>query len=326
MIRLIIAITGALILDALIGDPTFSCHPVRLLGNLASSLERLRSNVCKPSHLCLIGAVVWGVICIVAFGVAWLLSYTAGCIHPFCQNIADILVVWASIAPSDLARHAGKVRRALKNEVNAEPKKARKAVSMIVGRDVSKLDATAIARACVESVAESSIDAAAAPLFWAIFLFPWIGPAGAFLYRAINTMDSMFGYENESYLHFGFVSARADDLANLIPARLSSLIACLVAPCVGGSASEALRAFMRYRLAHKSPNAGHPEATYAGALGIKLGGPNFYVGGLVNKPWIYPEGGNARADDIQKAVYLMYIQTVFSVALFLAPVLIWFLK
>lgn len=324
MLRLIIAITGALILDALIGDPAFSWHPVRLLGGIASKLENIRSYFCTPLSLRLAGAVVWFIVCLLAFGVARFLSYTAGCIHPFCQNVTDILIVWASIAPSDLARHAEKVRQALKDEAGSEPREARKAVSMIVGRDVSKLDAEAIARACVESVAESSIDAAAAPLFWAIVLFPWIGPVAAFVYRAINTMDSMFGYKNERYLHFGFVSARADDLANLIPARLSSALACFLAPCIGGSVTVALHTFAHYRLAHKSPNAGHPEAAYAGALGIKLGGPNFYSCKLVDKPWIYPTGRAAHADDIEKAVRLMYIQTVLSAVLFSIPVLLFF--
>ena len=147
----------------------------------------------------------------------------------------------------------------------------------------------------------------ALPLSWA-----------AFAYRAVNTMDSMFGHKDERYLHFGLVPARADDVANWLPARISSILACTLAPLVGGSASSAFHSFFRWRLAHESPNAGHPESAYAGALGLRLGGPSRYAEGVIDKPWINPTGGEARALDIARATRLMYAQTVLSAAAFVA--------
>ncbi|MBU1080375.1 MAG: cobalamin biosynthesis protein, partial [Spirochaetes bacterium] len=197
---------------------------------------------------------------------------------------------------------------------SAEPVRGRAAVAMLVGRDVSALDRAAVARACVESVAESSVDGAAAPLFWAALLGPW----AAFAYRAVNTMDSMFGHKDERYVDFGLAPARADDVANWLPARLSSIVACLLSPLAGGGAAAAFRSFLSWRLAHESPNAGHPESAYAGALGLRLGGPSRYAEGVIDKPWINPQGREAVASDIRRAVALMYAQTVLSAGAFLA--------
>jgi adenosylcobinamide-phosphate synthase len=185
---------------------------------------------------------------------------------------------------------------------------------MIVGRDVSVLDETGVARACIESVAESSIDGVAAPIFWAALLGPW----AAFAYRSVNTMDSMFGHRNARYFSFGLVAARADDAANWLPARLSSLLACLVAPSAGGTIRGACTSFFHYRRSHASPNAGHPESAYAGAFGLRLGGPVSYPEGLTVKPWMNPGGRDAAIGDIKKAVRLMYVQTFASSMAFLA--------
>ncbi|MBU0934485.1 MAG: cobalamin biosynthesis protein [Spirochaetes bacterium] len=184
---------------------------------------------------------------------------------------------------------------------------------MIVGREVSKLDSTGCCRAAIESVAESSIDGAAAPLFWAAVLGPW----GAFLYRAINTMDSLFGHKNERYRWFGFTAAKMDDFFNVIPARLSSLLAILLAPAVCGSSTKGLRIFKKERLHHASPNAGHPEAAYAGILGIRLGGPIRYAEGPLEKPWFNAAGNACEPADITRSVRLMFVQTGCSALLFL---------
>jgi len=276
----------------------------------------------------LAGAAAWLFVTGTAAGSAWAVCAAMRAIHPLPGTAADILVVWASIAPADLAAHAARVRRALARDAAAKtaaaatdapsaeagPQRGRAAVSMLVGRDASELDASGVARACVESVAESSVDGAAAPLFWAALLGPW----AAFAYRAVNTMDSMFGHKDERYLHFGLVPARADDAANWLPARVSSLLACAAAPLVGGNARDAFRSFFRWRLAHESPNAGHPESAYSGALGIRLGGPSRYAEGIIDKPWINPAGAEAVPGDISRAARLMYIQTILSAAAFAA--------
>lgn len=350
--RTIIALAGGLSLDALIGDPTVSWHPVRLLGRLAALTETaarrlFRCPAPEPGSVPaagprlsgarsrLAGAAAWLIITGTAAFSAWAFCTASRAVHPLLGAAADILVIWASIAPADLAAHAARVRRALAMDTaeaaaspaaytvdsatgtpsaDAGPLQGRAAVSMLVGRDTSALDASGVARACVESVAESSVDGAAAPLFWAALFGPW----AAFAYRAVNTMDSMFGHRNERYLRFGLVPARADDVANWLPARVSSLIACAAAPLVGGSAGSAFRSFFRWRLAHESPNAGHPESAYAGALGIRLGGPSRYAEGIVDKPWINPGGAEAGPGDIGRAARLMYVQTILSAGAFVA--------
>jgi len=329
--RTLVAIAGGLALDALAGDPTVSWHPVRLLGRLAARAESATRrlfgcpapepgsvpiDLSRPSvsRSRLAGAAAWLFVTGTAAGLAWVLCAAARAVHPLLGSSADIIVVWASIAPADLAAHAARVRRALASGGATGLVRGRAAVSMLVGRDTSSLDASGVARACVESVAESSVDGAAAPLFWGALLGPW----GAFAYRAVNTMDSMFGHRNERYLHFGLVPARADDVANWLPARISSLLACAAAPLVGGSAGSAFRSFLRWRLAHESPNAGHPESAYAGALGIRLGGPSRYAEGLIDKPWINPAGAEAVPGDITRATRLMYIQTILSAGAFAA--------
>jgi adenosylcobinamide-phosphate synthase len=277
-------------------------------------------------------------------GLAFAVSWLAGMINPVLSLTVDAAIIWASIAPGDLAAHALRVKRALERDQRelaatmkemadnptldettdpvpatapvhaSDPIHGRKAVAMIVGRDVSVLDEAGVARACIESVAESSIDGAAAPLFWAALLGPW----AALAYRSVNTMDSMFGHKNARYFSFGLVAARADDLANWLPARISSTLACLAAPIAKGSIRGAFASFFRYRLSHASPNAGHPEATYAGAFGLRLGGPVRYPEGLADKPWMNPGGRDAGVEDIHRAVQLMYMQTLVSAIAFLA--------
>lgn len=332
MIRIAVAIAGGLVLDALIGDPAVSWHPVRSLGRLAEAAEKASRrlfgapalaaeagrSVARPSSLRarLAGAFAWLFVAGAGGATAWLLCACARAAHPALGSAADALVVWASIAPADLAAHAGRVGRALDRDAERDggPALGRRAVSMLVGRDVSGLDYSGVARACVESVAESSVDGAAAPLFWAALLGPW----AAFAYRAVNTMDSMFGHKDDRYRDFGLVPARADDVANWLPARVSSVVACAAAPLVRGSARAALGSFLRWRLAHESPNAGHPESAYAGALGLRLGGPSRYAEGVIDKPWINPDGRDASPADIGRAVVLMYAQTVLSAAAFVA--------
>lgn len=341
-LRALVAIAGGLALDAVLGDPVVPWHPVRLVGKLAARCETLARRLWRapapgtseaPTLLSeapgrhgaapvrtryrLAGASAWLAVVVLSSGAAWILCALARALHPLAGAVADMVVVWAAIAPADLAAHAARVRRALESAESGEPEglsRARAAVSMIVGRDVSALDAAGVARAAVESVAESSVDGAAAPIFWAALL----GPAAAFAYRAVNTMDSMFGHKDERYVDFGLVPARADDAANWLPARASSVLACALAPLAGGSARAAFSSFRRWRLAHESPNAGHPESAYAGALALRLGGPSRYAEGVIDKPWMNPGGGEARARDLRRAVVLMYAQTLASSAAFLA--------
>jgi adenosylcobinamide-phosphate synthase len=174
---------------------------------------------------------------------------------------------------------------------------ARKALSWIVGRDTEELSDEAVARAAVETVAENASDGVIAPLLY-MALF---GPLGGVLYKAVNTMDSMVGYHNQRYEHWGCTAAQLDDVCNFLPARISGLLLCAAAPLAGQDGGAAWRIFCRDRLNHKSPNSAHTEAACAGALGVQLGGPSRYFGQWVDKPTIGDALRKVEADDIRRA-------------------------
>ena len=308
---------SALVLDSLIGDPVFPFHPVRLLGNFAVWAETWSRRLFRcqfdgsnttaadtsPLRLRIAGLVAWFVVSLTAVCVPLIihtLFKRLGCLPVF---LADSLIIWASFAIKDLVVHAKQVQDGLEQDGDGPPLKGRQAVSMLVGRDTEKLDTKGVARACVESIAESSVDSMASPLLYAALLGPW----AALLYRAINTMDSLFGHKNSRYRYFGWWAARTDDVANFIPARLSGFLTCLFAPLFGSKVQTALRIFLVYRKTHESPNAGHPEAAYAGVLDLRLGGPTWYREGLVEKGWIHPLGKNPAPQDINRAIRLFYL-------------------
>jgi adenosylcobinamide-phosphate synthase len=206
------------------------------------------------------------------------------------ETVVSVLVLYTCFAGRDLVVHSRKVYTALRDDNLSE---ARKRVGMIVGRDTGELERSEVVRACVESVAESTVDGVTAPLFWAIIG----GPLGAILYKAVNTMDSTFGYKNERYLHFGWAAARFDDLVNFLPARISGLLMVVAAMLLRLRATESWRIFRRDRMQHASPNGGQTEAAVAGALGISLGGVSSYFGKVVHKPTLgepvlEPEAGH----------------------------------
>lgn len=299
-----LTIPAALALDALIGDPPLRLHPVRLLGYLASILERATRKIASPG---IAGVLTWiGVAGTAALASAGLLAL-GGMAGPWGRVTAGAVIVWASMAPRDLASHALRVRRAL--ETDGLPA-GRAAVSRIVGRDVERLDEAGVLRACVESVAEGTVDGVLSPLFWCLLG----GPAGAFVYRAVNTLDSMFGHKTERYARFGRLSARADDAANWIPARLSVPFIALAAAPAGLSGRGALRVGLRDRLKHESPNSAHPEAAFAGALGLRLGGPAWYEGQRHDKPWIGDAAREIERRDVNRSVRLLYGVTLLFIA------------
>ena len=187
---------------------------------------------------------------------------------------------------------------------------ARRNVSMIVGRDTAGLDGEGIAKAAVETVAENTSDGVIAPLFY-LFLG---GPVLGWMYKAVNTMDSMVGYRNEKYLYFGRAAARLDDLANLIPARLSALLMIGASFLLGMDGKGAARIWLRDRRNHKSPNSAQTEAVCAGALGVRLAGPAWYFGRRFEKPFIGDEKRKVEWEDIKRANRLMYGTAVMMAA------------
>lgn len=300
-------LVAALLLDTLIGDPWGRLHPVRGIGVLAAFAEdRLRRfRALSPVFA---GAVAWVIVVGVTAALSSIVLMASRALAAATGGwVAGVIIVYLSIAPRDLARHAHRVAVALRRD---DLGGAREAVSMIVGRDVDGLDSDAVGRAAVESVAESFVDGVAAPIFFALVF----GPVGAASYRAINTLDSMFGHRDDRYLEFGRLSARADDWAGLIPARLAGPVISLASVLLGLNGIRAFRVFLRDRLRHASPNAGHPEASFAGALGLRLGGPISYDGVTVDKAWIGDGSVPCSAADVDAAIRLMYVSTIVLIA------------
>lgn len=270
---------AALVIDWLVGDPPWPTHPVILIGRWIRWLEgRLRSGEeaggwsrgkLKRRGVVLTAATVV-LTAAVTGGVVWGLHE----VHPWLGLAANTWLISTTIAVKGLKDAALLVYRPLSRGNMAD---ARKYVGYIVGRDTDRLDESGITRAAVETVAENTVDAVVSPLIFAL-----LGTAPlAMAYRASNTLDSMVGYRNEKYLHFGWASARWDDLLNLLPARLTALLIVLAAACPGtsgGSPVLACRSVLRFARLHPSPNSGFPEAAVAGALGVELGGRNTYGG------------------------------------------------
>lgn len=307
--RLEYQILAAFALDALLGDPRWLPHPVRLIGWLALRLEAVTRRLIPWQR----GAgIVTALLTIAApVAAAWGLIVLAGRAHPLAADAVSVLLLYTTLAARDLAGHAMAVYRPL---VRGELEAARRAASWMVGRDTQDLDESGVARSAVESVAENTVDGVTAPLLFAVVA----GPLGAIAYKAINTLDSTFGYKNERYLYFGWASARIDDLANLLPARLTAPVVCLAAGLMGRSVARSFRIMLRDARNHTSPNSGFAEAAMAGALGVQLGGLNSYFGRPVQKPLIGAGLGPVEPRHIPAACGLMYLSTGLFLALALA--------
>ena len=224
---------------------------------------------------------------------------------------ADAVMVYYLLAARSLRTESMKVYGELKkNDLQG----ARRAVSMIVGRDTKTLDREGVTKAAVETVAENASDGVIAPLFYTALGGPVLG----FLYKAVNTMDSMVGYKNEKYLYFGRAAARLDDLANFIPARISALFMIGAAFLLGMNGRQAVKTYRRDRYKHKSPNSAHTEAVCAGALGIRLAGPASYFGKMVEKPYIGDALRPVEDEDIVRANRLLSGAYFLAAAVFAA--------
>jgi adenosylcobinamide-phosphate synthase len=296
----------AFLLDLLFGDPAWFPHPVRVIGWLAGQTEKL----CRFLRLNLYfaGLITVFIVLGATGGVFLMLLNIFTAWHTWLGVIFSLYILYASIAARDLAWHSMRVSKALC--ANNLPE-ARQRLAMIVGRDTRDLDAQAICRGAVESVAENIVDGITAPLFWAAIF----GPLGAIIYKAVNTMDSMFGYKNERYAKFGMIAARLDDLANLIPARLTAVLIIIAAFILKYDAKAAWHIWRRDHNCHKSPNSAHSEAAVAGALGLQFGGPNKYFGQIVDKPYIGDDREKCQPSHIRSVVRIMYATTIFFVAL-----------
>lgn len=309
---IVVAVCCGYLLDLLIGDPLWLPHPVRFIGWMISRMESLlRAIFPKTENGELAGGAALA-FCVPAlsFAAVSLLLWGAARIHPGLAFGLECWMCFQVLAVKSLRVESMKVYRALKA---GDLPAARKAVSMIVGRDTENLDETGVTKAAVETVAENAGDGVVAPL---LFLILGGGPLGL-CYKAVSTLDSMVGYQNEKYRWFGRASARLDDLANFIPARLCGLLLAAAAPFCGLDGKGALRIFLRDRKKHPSPNAAHPEAACAGALGIALGGDACYGGALHHKETLGDPLRPVQPEDIVRANRLMTAASFLALGLFL---------
>ena len=294
-------IIAAFGLDFLVGDPRWFPHPVKVIGSLAQRLESPMRRLFRSEYIAGTVTAIIVIAVVVAASVGLLrLSRLA---HPAAYNIVCVLMIYTTIAARDLTRHSKAVYSALDA---GDLTQARKKVSMIVGRDTEALSEPEIARAAVESVAENTVDGVTAPLFYAAIA----GPIGAVVYRSINTLDSMFGYKNDQYIRFGRFSAKIDDAVNYIPARVTAILMSLTAGLLRLRMLNAFKILFSDCRNHTSPNAGFPEAAAAGALGVQLGGMNYYFGSPSEKPVIGRPLEVLTREHIKKVNMLMFISSL----------------
>jgi adenosylcobinamide-phosphate synthase len=284
-------------LDLLLGDPRWLPHPVRGVGWLASRLERFWRSTGLPLRTA--GVCFWSSVVAPAAAVVWMMP-----------DWMAVYWIWSLLALRGLDIEATKVIHYL---AAGDLAAARWQLSMIVGRDTAVLQEPEILRAAIETVAENFNDAVVAPLFWLAVA----GPAGMAAYKAINTLDSMVGYKNERYAEFGWASARLDDAAGFIPARISAALVWLAAALLRLDAVRSFRATLRDGRSQPSPNAGYPEAAFAGALRIRLGGMNFYGGVPSPKPYLGEPVRGITADVFSEARAILYASAFLMIALML---------
>ncbi|HSL62406.1 MAG TPA: adenosylcobinamide-phosphate synthase CbiB [Desulfotignum sp.] len=305
-------LVAGFVLDFFFGDPRNLPHPVVGMGRAISFFEpRFRRFFYQPFR-----AGFWFALFLIIFAyfLALALIWAAGQVHPVLGIAMQVLLLFYCFSITGLKDAAMAVARPL---LAGDLQTARHCLAMIVGRETQTLDAFGVTRAAVETVAENFVDGFLSPLFWALLL----GVPGAVAYKMVNTLDSMVGYQNDTYLFFGRAAARIDDAANFIPARLAVFVIAAAAFFVSrASGAGALQTGLSEGRRHKSPNAGFPEAAFAGALQVRLGGPSIYHGRQVDKPWIGAGFDDPEIPAIHQACRLLQAAAVTALlgAVFLA--------
>lgn len=312
------ALIAGFLLDLIFGDPKWLYHPICLIGNEIAFFEkRIRKIFPKTQKGELAGGFTEVLlVCLLTFAVPFLV------LHFFCRTVPlaaflmETFWCYQLLAAKSLKTESRKVYDRLKNGTLEE---ARYAVSMIVGRDTKELTREGVIKAAVETVAENASDGVIAPLIYMALG----GVPLMFLYKGINTMDSMLGYKNEKYLYFGRCAAKLDDAANYIPARISGLLMAAAAFFVGLDGKNAFRIYFRDKRNHASPNSAQTESAMAGALGVQLAGNAFYFGKLYEKPTIGDAIRSVEAEDIVRSGRMLYAASFFA-ALLLSVILLLF--
>ena len=296
-------------LDLIIGDPYSFPHPVRYIGKLISIVEKqIRKITSSDKGLKIAGFFLWFIVVGATFGITTLVLQLFK-FNKLAYFIVNTILIYTTLATKCLKDESVKIYKVLKT---GDLEKSRIQLSYIVGRDTTNLNEKEIVRATVETVAENTVDGIIAPLFYG-----FIGGAPlAMAYKAVNTLDSTVGYKNDKYYYLGFASAKIDDIANYIPARLGVILLSLGSLFTGFNFKDALKIGIRDRKNHKSPNCAFSEGAVAGALGIQLGGTNVYFGKEVYKPTIGDKTREIEIEDIVRTNKIMYSSSIISIIIF----------
>lgn len=298
--EIVYAVMAGCILDLIFGDPQWLPHPIRFIGWLISSGEKILRKFCKSlksEYIC--GVILTVLVLTISFAVPFIILFLLFKVNYILAIVIQAFMCYQIIATKSLKVESMKVYDELiKNDIE----NARKKLSWIVSRDTGSLDFSGITKSTIESISENASDGVIAPL---IFMLIGGAPLG-FLYKAVNTLDSMIGYKNDRYMNFGRFAANLDDFFNYIPARVSAYFMILASFLCQYDFKNAIKIYKRDKNNHKSPNSAHTEAACAGALNIQIAGSNYYFGKLVEKPTIGDDMRSVEAVDIIKANRLMY--------------------
>lgn len=299
MIYHIAAFFIGFILDLILGDPHFLPHPIRFIGSLISALDK-RLNQEGNKRRC--GRILVFLVLFITFILSAGILCLSYWVNPYFGIFTEAVMTYQILAVKCLRTESMKVYDRLEHGTLQE---ARDAVSMIVGRDTEQLTDKGVTKAAVETVAENTSDGVIAPMLYLALGGPVLG----FLYKAVNTMDSMIGYKNDAYIEFGRAAAKLDDAVNYIPARLSAILMIAAGRIAGPEydAGQAYRIWKRDRRKHASPNSAQTESVCAGALAVRLAGPASYFGKTVEKPWIGDAVREIEHEDIRRVNRLMYM-------------------
>ena len=307
-LTLVIKIWIAYILDLIFGDPQNIIHPVQIIGKIISLGEKILLKEKSGSRYKFFAGIILNIFVVsITYGLTCLIYKSSKISGVF--TLIEIYLMYTVFSVNSLAREGNRVYNILK-EGNIE--KARKDLSYLVSRDTETMDEKMIIRSTMETISENTVDGIVAPMFY-MFLG---GLPLAMTYKAINTLDSMVGYKNEKYMDFGKFSAKIDDIANFIPARITGFLIVAASMILRYNYKNSLKIFIRDRKNHSSPNSAHAEASVAGALGVQFGGRVSYFGKEADKPTIGDKIKDFELEDIKKNIKIMYATSFLSLVLF----------
>ena len=307
-LTLVIKIWIAYILDLVFGDPQNIIHPVQIIGKMISLGEKILLKEKSGSRYKFFAGIILNIFVVsITYGLTCLIYKSSKISGVF--TLIEIYLMYTVFSVNSLAREGNRVYNILKE---GDIEKARKDLSYLVSRDTETMDEKMIIRSTMETISENTVDGIVAPMFY-MFLG---GLPLAMTYKAINTLDSMVGYKNEKYMDFGKFSAKIDDIANFIPARITGFLIVAASMILRYNYKNSLKIFIRDRKNHSSPNSAHAEASVAGALGVQFGGRVSYFGKEADKPTIGDKIKDFELEDIKKNIKIMYVASFLSLAIF----------